>query len=162
MYHSLELCGISLQKVLENSDFSTKKAMKYIILQHFPHLPYSTWRSPCGHLRIAEFRHFRSVKAMTDTQKEKILAMRMQGIGYHVIGRTLHLNENQVQLYCKSRGLAGDGSLVHLNHDVWCRENNRCILCGRKLNQPRLGRRKNFCDGRCRTRYFRLKNNLGG
>lgn len=95
---------------------------------------------------------------MTETQKEQILSMRMQGIGYRIIGKMLNLNENLVQLYCKAHGLAGDGNLVMLNHDIWCRENNRCILCGRKLKQPRHGRRKQFCDGRCRTHCCRLKN----
>lgn len=90
---------------------------------------------------------------MTDTQKQQILSMRMQGIGYHVIGKTLNLDEHQVQLYCKARGLAGDAGLVSLNHDVWCRENNRCAFCGRKLQQPRRGRRRRFCSGSCRTRY---------
>lgn len=44
---------------------------------------------------------------MTETQKAKIFNMRMQGIGYHVIGNTLNLNENQVQQYCKTHGLPG-------------------------------------------------------
>ena len=33
---------------------------------------------------------------MTDTQKQQILSMRMQGIGYHVIGKTLNLDEHLV------------------------------------------------------------------
>lgn len=90
---------------------------------------------------------------MTDTQKQQILSMRMQGIGYHVIGKTLNLDEHLVQLYCKSHGLAGDAGLVRLNHDIWCRENNRCAFCGIKLKQPRRGRRRRFCSGSCRTRY---------
>ena len=49
---------------------------------------------------------------MTETQKEQILSMRMQGIGYRIIGKMLNLNENLVQLYCKAHGLAGDGNLV--------------------------------------------------
>jgi len=103
-------------------------------------------------------RYLEDLQHMTETQKEQILSMRMQGIGYRIIGKMLNLNENLVQLYCKAHGLAGDGNLVMLNHDIWCRENNRCILCGRKLKQPRHGRRKQFCDGRCRTRYCQLKN----
>ncbi len=96
---------------------------------------------------------------MTDAQKEQVRAMRMQGIGYRLIAKSLGLKINQVQLFCKSHGLAGNGELVKLNYPIWCKENNRCILCGRKLKQPGRGRRKQFCDGRCRTRYCRLKNN---
>ena len=100
---------------------------------------------------------FLGCEILTETQKQQILSMRMQGIGYHVIGRTLDLNENQVQLYCKAHGLAGDAGLVSLNHAVWCRENNRCAFCGRKLKQPRRGRRRRFCSGSCRTRYCIMK-----
>ena len=100
---------------------------------------------------------------MTDTQKAKIVSMRMQGIGYHVIGKTLNLNENQVQHYCKTHGLAGDASLVSLNHAIWCEQNNRCVFCGNKLKQPRTGRRKRFCSGNCRTKYclMRKRNEAG-
>ena len=84
---------------------------------------------------------------MTETQKFKIFNMRMQGIGYHVIGNTLNLDENHVQQYCKTHGLAGDAALVSLNHAVWCEKNNRCVFCGKKLEQPRTGRRKRFCSG---------------
>ena len=100
---------------------------------------------------------------MTETQKAKIFSMRMQGIGYHVIGSTLNLDENQVQQYCKTHGLAGDASLVSLNHAVWCEQNNRCVFCGIKLEQPRVGRRKHFCSGNCRTKYclMRKRNETG-
>ena len=94
---------------------------------------------------------------MTDAQKECILAMRMQGIGYHVIGRTLHLPENQIQLYCRSHGLAGYGMFVKENHAVWCRQHQRCQFCGAKLKQPDTGRRRQFCSGACRTRFCRMK-----
>lgn len=97
---------------------------------------------------------------MTDTQKQQILSMRMQGIGYHVIGKTLNLDEHLVQLYCKSHGLAGDAGLVRLNHDIWCRENNRCAFCGIKLKQPQRGRRRRFCSGSCRTRYCIMKKEM--
>lgn len=92
---------------------------------------------------------------MTDLQKEKIRAMRMHGIGYHVIAKELCLRENQVQLFCKAHGLAGDNHLVRLNYPVWCEQNNRCLVCGVKLKQPKTGRRKKFCSGRCRTRFCR-------
>ncbi len=92
---------------------------------------------------------------MTDKQKEKIRSMRMQGMGYHVIAKELCLKENQVQLFCKMHGLAGDSDLVRLNYPVWCRQNSRCPICGTKIDQPKIGRKKKFCSGRCRTRYFR-------
>ena len=102
----------------------------------------------------------KDVKSMTDVQKAQIFSLRMQGAGYRTIAKGIHLTEDQVKLYCKSHGLGGDGSFARLNHDIWCREQNRCLLCGAKLRQPVRGRRKVFCGGRCRTRYCRIKNQM--
>ena len=52
---------------------------------------------------------------MTDAQKEQVRAMRMQGIGYRLIAKSLGLKINQVQLFCKSHGPAGNGELVKLH-----------------------------------------------
>lgn len=94
---------------------------------------------------------------MTEAQKELIRSMRLQGIGYRAIAKSLHLRLNRVELYCKTHGLAGDGSLVRLNYPIWCEENNCCRVCGKKLTQPERGRKRQFCSGRCRTIYCRRK-----
>ena len=90
---------------------------------------------------------------MTDAQKEQVRAMRMQGIGYRTIAKTLGLRTDQVQLFCKTHGLAGNGDLARLNYPIWCVQSGCCPVCGRKIVQPKTGRRKRFCSGRCRTRY---------
>lgn len=92
---------------------------------------------------------------MTDTLKEMVRTMRLQGIGYGTIAKRLNLHENNVQLYCKTHGLAGDVSLVKHNYAVWCEKNNRCPVCGSRLIQKHHGRRKKFCSGRCRVKYCR-------
>lgn len=92
---------------------------------------------------------------MTDEQKEKIRSMRIQGIGYRLIAKELCLKENRVQLFCKAHGLAGSADLTRLNFPIWCYQNNRCLACSAKLKQTKRGRKKKFCSGRCRTRYFR-------
>ena len=94
---------------------------------------------------------------MTNVQKEMIRAMRLQGIGYRAIAKNLNLKLNRVVLYCKTHGLAGDGSLVRMNYAVWCEQNGRCPVCGAKLKQPERGRKKRFCSGKCRTAYYRKK-----
>ena len=94
---------------------------------------------------------------MTDVQKELIRAMRLQGIGYRAIARSLHLRLNKVELYCKTHGLAGDGWLVRKNYPVWCGNNDRCPVCGKKLEQSGRGRKKKFCSGKCRTAWCRMK-----
>ena len=97
---------------------------------------------------------------MTETQKEQIRAMRMQGIGYRLIANELGLKINQVQLFCKAHGLAGPGELTRLNYPIWCEQNGRCPICGEKIIQPKTGRRKRFCSGRCRTRYCLIKKEM--
>ena len=96
-------------------------------------------------------------RLMTEVQKELIRSMRLQGIGYRAIARSLHLKLNKVELYCKTHGLAGDGWLVRLNYPVWCEQNDRCPVCGKKLTQPKRGRRKKFCSGKCRTAWCRAR-----
>lgn len=94
---------------------------------------------------------------MTDKQKEFIRTMRFQGFGYSAISKAMNLKENRVQAYCKKHGLAGSAELTRLNYPIWCEQNNRCLVCGTKLKQPKTGRRKRFCSGRCRTRFCREK-----
>ncbi len=95
---------------------------------------------------------------MTEVQKEMIRSMRLEGIGYKAIARDLNLRRNQVQLFCKTHGLGGDGKLVRLNYEIWCEKTGHCLMCGKKLSQPAIGRKKRFCSGRCRTAYCRKKN----
>ena len=60
-------------------------------------------------------------------------------------------------LYCKTHGLGGEGWLVRKNYPVWCEQNDCCPVCGRKVTQPKRGRRKKFCSGKCRTAWCRAK-----
>ena len=94
---------------------------------------------------------------MTEVQKELIRSMRLQGIGYRAIARSLHLKLNKVELYCKTHGLGGEGWLVRKNYPVWCELNDCCPVCGRKVTQPKRGRRKKFCSGKCRTAWCRAR-----
>ncbi len=52
---------------------------------------------------------------MKQEQKELIRSLRLQGWGYKRIAKEMRLNRNQVQLYCKTHGLAGAGEFVKLN-----------------------------------------------
>ena len=101
-------------------------------------------------------------------QKELIHSLRLQGWGYKRIAKELRLNRNQVQLelrlnrnqvqlYCKTHGLAGAGEFVKLNLPIWYEQNDRCIICGEKLDRKQRGRTKRFCSGKCRTKYYRAK-----
>ena len=63
-------------------------------------------------------------------------------------------------VYDEAVRLAGNGELARLNYPIWCQQNSRCPVCGAKVTQPETGRRKRFCSGRCRTRYYRMKKDL--
>lgn len=94
---------------------------------------------------------------MTDKQREEIRKLRLNGLGYKMIAKLVGSKENNVHEFCKAHGLAGSAELVRLNYPIWCKQNSRCPICGAKIIQPKTGRRKKFCSGRCRTRYCRLK-----
>lgn len=98
---------------------------------------------------------------MTDKQREEIRKMRLNGFGYKMIAKLLDLGENNVYTYCKTHGLAGSAELTKLNYPIWCEQNGRCPICGAKITQPKTGRRKKLCSGRCRTRYCREKKEEG-
>ena len=97
---------------------------------------------------------------MTEEQKDAVRMMRFKGLGYGAISKTLNVKEKQIQTYCKTHGLAGTAELTKLNYPVWCQQHNRCMICGMKMKQPKTGRRKIFCSGRCRTRYCRERKEL--
>ena len=90
-------------------------------------------------------------------QKELIRSLRLHGWGYKRIARELKLNRNEVQLFCTTNGLGGPGEFVKLNMLVWNEQNNRCVICGEKLSQKQQGRKRRFCSGKCRTRFYRLR-----
>ena len=90
-------------------------------------------------------------------QKELIRSLRLHGWGYKRIARELKLNRNEVQLFCTTNGLGGPGEFVKLNMLVWNEQNNRCVICGEKQSQKQQGRKRRFCSGKCRTRFYRLR-----
>ena len=90
-------------------------------------------------------------------QKELIRSLRLHGWGYKRIARELKLNRNEVQLFCTTNGHGGPGEFVKLNMLVWNEQNNRCVICGEKLSQKSHGRKRRFCSGKCRTRFYRLR-----
>ncbi len=94
---------------------------------------------------------------MKQEQGELIRSLRLESWGYKRIAKELRLNRNQVQLYCQTHGLGGQGEFVKLNLPIWYENNGRCIVCGEKLKKKRRGRKRKFCSGKCRTKYYRMK-----
>ena len=69
---------------------------------------------------------------MTGHQKEHITAMRMQGIGYSTIGKSLGLKKETVAAFCRKNGLSGvkaaDNRVIPFQTDT-------CLVCGTVLVQ---------------------------
>lgn len=79
---------------------------------------------------------------MNGQQKQKIDAMRTQGLGYTKIAETLGLSENTVKSYCRRQ------------KDVVINEKTaRCAECGASIDTSKRENRR-FCSDACRTKWW--------
>ena len=89
---------------------------------------------------------------MTDTEKEKIRFLRLEGCSYGGIAERLHLSENTVKSYCQRNGLAGRAQR---------RMDGCCKCCGKDLRtQPRRKNRR-FCSEDCRRAWWKAHPEAG-
>ena len=90
---------------------------------------------------------------LTSFQKEQVSMMRAQGLGYRKIANELGIQRDSVRNYCnsekksKTREIAGNT------------ENNKevCLWCNAPLIQSGIGRKKQFCNDRCRYQWQRKR-----
>lgn len=92
---------------------------------------------------------------MTGQQAKQIREMREQGIGYRSIGLMVGLSRDIVRNFCKSRGLAGLGSVLTKNIHEQVMLGKACLYCGKEIEQPRTGRPKKFCSEKCRREWWK-------
>ena len=92
---------------------------------------------------------------MTEYQANQIREMREQGIGYRSIGLTIGLSRDVVRNFCKTRGLAGFGSVLTKNIQEQVMLGKACLYCGKEISQPKTGRPKKFCSDYCRRTWWR-------
>lgn len=97
----------------------------------------------------------KGVKGMTEQQAKQIREMREQGIGYRSIGLMVGLSRDIVRNYCKSRGLAGYGSVLTKNIKEQVMLGKACLYCGKEIVQPGTGRPKKFCSEKCRREWWK-------
>ena len=80
---------------------------------------------------------------MTGHQKEHITVMRMQGIGYSTIGKSLGLKKETVAAFCRKNGLSGvkaaDNRVIPFQTDT-------CLVCGTVLVQIPGKKKCRFCS----------------
>jgi len=96
------------------------------------------------------------VRKMTDVQAASIRELRMKGMGYRAIASVLGLSRDIVRNYCKSKGVAGYGSVTKLNIREQMQNGCVCIFCGNVINQHSPGRPKKFCTDKCRREWWKL------
>lgn len=80
---------------------------------------------------------------MTNQQKEQIRTMRLQGVGYIKIGKSLGISNNTVRSFCRRNGL-GDKS----KNAVACKQ------CGKLIKNIPEQKPKKFCSDSCRNTWW--------
>ena len=81
---------------------------------------------------------------MTELQKEQIMAMRQQGVGYMKIGQELNISVNTVRSFCR-RNESVDNSTV---------PTVQCMQCGKAIRVTPKRKVKKFCSDACRMAYW--------
>ena len=81
---------------------------------------------------------------MTKKQKEHIVIMRMSGMGYKQIAKTLDVPTSTIKSFCKLRRLGGNAEYLTYDSKTFCK------MCDLSLLQRPKQKPKTFCSDRCR------------
>lgn len=99
---------------------------------------------------------------MTDSQKEMIIKMRKEGVGYRSIANACGASRDAVRNLCKSQNLAGYAKRTNgceetggVADDIHC-----CLFCGAEIIQSGMGRKKKFCTEECRRIFWKQHKEL--
>ena len=84
---------------------------------------------------------------MTSEQKEKIIHLRRQDLGYADIGRELGISKDTVKSFCRRNGLMVLGSKTVDDKD-------RCRECGKPIVQQEKKKKLIFCCKSCREKWW--------
>ena len=88
---------------------------------------------------------------MTGQQKEHITAMRMQGISYSAIAKSLGLKKETVAAFCHKNGLSG---VKAADSRVIPSQTDTCPVCGTVLVQIPGKKKRRFCSYKYRTLWW--------
>lgn len=91
---------------------------------------------------------------MTNSEKEKILKLRISGLGYKSIATKLGLSRDCVRQFCKTNNIAGYANAMKVNRDEQESSGAVCLNCTAELEQPTCGRKKKFCSDKCRNDWW--------
>ena len=83
---------------------------------------------------------------LTNTQKQMVSNLRLQGLTYAEIAAATELSPNTVKSFCRRRHIKID--------EAEPSESNICKNCGRPLTQQPGVKKKAFCNTQCRTEWW--------
>ena len=87
---------------------------------------------------------------MTTDEKNSVDRLHLQGIGYRKIAAELGISQNTVKSYLKRNTKPRSKKEV----------SGVCKQCGKSIEQRPHKRKKTFCSGSCRSRWWRENTNL--
>jgi len=82
---------------------------------------------------------------MTDLQKEKIMAMRHQGVPYTDIAEMLGIPVNTIKSYCYRNGLNTKSLMIDVR---------LCKNCGKQIQGEETPRQRVFCCEKCKVSWW--------
>jgi len=91
---------------------------------------------------------------VTVLQEEQIKLLRAQGAGYRQIANRLNLPRDAVRYYCKANNLNGHREAAKANIQCVMTDDSVCSCCGKRLIQPKTGRKRRFCCEACRRKWW--------
>lgn len=83
--------------------------------------------------------------------------MRKQGCGYGEIAGKLNMSKDSVKKFCKANRIGGFPIEYRLNVTEAQRRGLACMFCGMPLKQPKVGRKRMYCDCNCKKRFYYSK-----
>lgn len=92
---------------------------------------------------------------MTDYEREQIIKLRTQGVGYREIASTLDLTRDTVRSFCRRNNLNGHGQVAKLNYQMMQEEKLLCQNCGKLIKAKDRGRPRKYCSDFCRRAWWR-------
>ena len=83
---------------------------------------------------------------MNKNTRKVIPFMRRAGCGYGEIASKLNIEKEYVKKFCKRYRIGGFPIEYRLNVTEAQRRGLACMFCGMPLKQPKVGRKKKYCD----------------
>ena len=89
---------------------------------------------------------------MNQNQKQNIIQLRSQGLGYTKIANALNLSVNTVKSFCRRNNvITGKGVVEFVKNNM---NLSSCEQCGKAIQQVHGRKLKRFCCDKCRNQWW--------